>query len=106
MSETMKTTPIEHLFYSDGGLFHQHTKKVKKAIDNKQFDALASMGEKVQHLKKSGHVLKPKVTQIVPSLEKALKFKEEGNKLFKAQYLKDIKSNRKLRTLEAENTQS
>ena len=81
--KTMKNTSIEHLFYSDGGVFHQHVKKVKKNLDVKEFDKLTNFGEKVQHVKKSGIQLEPEVTHITKNLEKALELKDQGNKLFK-----------------------
>lgn len=92
MPDSMKNLPsIEHLFYNDSGLFHQHVKKTKKAIDTKVFDGLHNLEEKVNHLEKVGAQLKPKGKHINPNIEEAMKFKEEGNKLFKAGRLGEAK---------------
>lgn len=82
---------IRHLFFEYEGKFHQHIRKAKKALDLKAFESLSNMTEKVQFIKKSEFNLKPKVDLIKVDLETALKFKDEGNKLFKAGQLMEAK---------------
>ena len=79
---------LDHLFYSDGSIFHQNVKKVKKTIDMKEFAKLTKFSEKVEFVKKTG--ISPgmftfdKVNIVKPNMEEALKLKDIGNALFKA----------------------
>ena len=55
-----KYRPLEHKFYKDSGLFHQHIKKTKRTIDVNEFDKLTNINEKVAFLQKNGPNLEPK----------------------------------------------
>ena len=83
--KSMAKKPLDHLFYSDGSLFHQNVKKVKKSIDMKEFGQLAKFAEKVEFVKKTGIIPAAKVNVVKPDIEEALKLKDMGNALFKAQ---------------------
>merc|ERR1711963_432163 len=74
------------LFYELGGVFAKNVEKVERTLDKK-----LPFSEKVAFIKKNGPALKPKVAKITKSLDDAMKFKEEGNKLFKGNSQQDAK---------------
>ena len=84
-SKSMGNQSLDLLFYSDGSKFHQNVKKVKKNIDLKEFGQLSKFVEKVEFVKKTGILPEAKVHVIKPDIEEALKLKDMGNALFKAQ---------------------
>ena len=73
----------ENLFYEYDGNFGKQLRKAQKCIDNKSFKNLP-FSEKVAFVKKNAPELKPKVSIVLKRLEDCMKFKEEGNALFKA----------------------
>jgi len=74
------------LFYELGGIFAKNVEKVERTLDKK-----LPFSEKVAFIKKNGPALKPKVAKINKSLDDAMKFKEEGNNLFKSNSPQDAK---------------
>merc|ERR1711963_447125 len=74
------------LFYELGGVFAKNVEKVERTLDKK-----LPFSEKVAFIKKNGPALKPKVAKINKSLDDAMKFKEEGNNLFKSNSQQDAK---------------
>jgi tetratricopeptide (TPR) repeat protein len=77
---------LESVLFEDSGLFHQHVKKTKKTLEGpniKEFESLPNLTDKIHFVQKNGPKMEPKVTQIIPDLEKSMALKEEGNKLFK-----------------------
>ena len=86
--QSMVNQSLDHLFYSDGSIFHQNVKKVKKTIDMKEFGKLTKFAEKLEFVRETG--ITPgmftfdKVNIVKPDMEEALKLKDIGNALFKA----------------------
>jgi len=75
--------PREHLFYTEGGTFHSYLKKAKKINEYPGYHKL-QFESKVEFMKKDAPQIKPKVSVVLKRLDDCMKFKEEGNALFKA----------------------